>query len=221
VRCGAGAIHRHDPAQQPAEQIGSGDDPLLCAPDQNQIVVDNVVVGTLRHDFHVPDDVAKFCLHVAHNDWPMPIVVGIDVELIEQRVTEELMGIQHKDRLAGEVGDDDPFLARGVDLPEESIIRRTFEMWQHAAIVRLRQADDALRVHHLALVHDQHIVEIEKIAGADRLQFSNIAAAGGAEGIQRPNVTLAQIGDALSAEPPIEQHRGRLGQGIQRRPVKV
>ena len=28
-------IHRNDPAQQPAEQIGPGDDAFLLAPDQN------------------------------------------------------------------------------------------------------------------------------------------------------------------------------------------
>ena len=66
------------PTQQAAEQVGAGDDPFLLPPDRDQVVVYDVVVGVLGHDFHVPDDIAKFSLHVAHDDGPMPIEFSWD-----------------------------------------------------------------------------------------------------------------------------------------------
>src|SRR4029077_6706567 len=34
-------------------------------------------------------------------------------------------------------------------------------------------------------------------------------------------IALAQISDAFDPQPPIEQHRGRLGQGIEDRAIKI
>ena len=104
-------LHRGDPPQQPSEQIRAGDDPLLLVPDQDQIVLDHVVARLFRHDLHQADDIAQPRLGIADDDRPVPIGVGIDVELVEKSVAQEMMGVEHEHRLTGRIGDDHPFHA--------------------------------------------------------------------------------------------------------------
>jgi hypothetical protein len=45
-------FHRRDAPQQTTQQVGAGDDPLLCAPHQDHVVVDDIVAGPLRRHLH-------------------------------------------------------------------------------------------------------------------------------------------------------------------------
>jgi hypothetical protein len=127
-------------------------------------VVNDVIVRPFRRDGHASDHLAKPCLHVLYDDRAMPINVGRRFELIEQRVTQEIMRIENEYRLAPEIGDDHPFLARGVDLPEERIVRGSIELRQDAPVVGLREADDALCIYWLTLVSYKNVVQVEKVA---------------------------------------------------------
>src|SRR5262249_56182853 len=76
-----------------------------------------------------------------------PPAAPILVALLDQRVTQEMMRVQHERRLPPEIGHDDPFFARGVDPLKERIVGRRFEGREDASAARQRQANDALRVH--------------------------------------------------------------------------
>ena len=113
------------------------------------------------------------------------------------------------------------FLAGGIDLPQERIVRRAIELREHASFVCHRQADDALRIDLLALFANRHVVEVEKVLRAGRLQPADVAAARGAEADQCADVPFGKVGDALFSEPPVEQHRRRFCQGIEGRRGRI
>jgi hypothetical protein len=46
-------------SQQATQQVGSGDDAPLRTPHQDQIVVDDIVLGPLLHNLQAPDDLAE------------------------------------------------------------------------------------------------------------------------------------------------------------------
>jgi hypothetical protein len=113
-----------------------------------------------------------------HDDGPVPARALILVGLIEQRVAQKMMGVQHERRLTVEIGHDDPLLAGSVDPLKERIVRRRIEYRQEASAARKRQADNALRVHRLSLVGNRQVVEIEKVLDSGRFQLTDVAAAG-------------------------------------------
>ena len=51
-------ILRHDSTQQSAQKIGAGNDAFLFAPDQDQIVVDDVIFRMFRLHLHAIDHAA-------------------------------------------------------------------------------------------------------------------------------------------------------------------
>src|ERR1700730_3050560 len=61
-----------DASQQATQQVGSGDDAPLRAPDQDQIVVDDVVLWPLRHNLQASDDLAEPRPHIPNDDRPVP-----------------------------------------------------------------------------------------------------------------------------------------------------
>ncbi len=101
----------------------------MRAPDENQIVVDNIVVRVLLDNPQAPNDVAEPRLHISDDDRPVPACTLNRFGLIEQRVTQEMMGVQHKRRLTSEISHDDPLLAGGVDPLKERIVWRRIEWW--------------------------------------------------------------------------------------------
>jgi hypothetical protein len=109
-------------SQQATEQVRSGNDAPLRAPDENQIIVDNIVVRVLRHNPQTTNDVAEPRLHIPYYDRPVPACSLNGFGLIEQRVAQEMMGVQHIRRLTSEISHDDPLLAGGVDPLKERII---------------------------------------------------------------------------------------------------
>jgi hypothetical protein len=121
--CGISRFQRRNASQQATQQIGSGDDALLRAPDQDQIVVDNIVIRPLLHNLQAPNDVAEPRLHIPHHDRPVPARALLLVGPIEQRVTQEMMGVQHERGLTTHIGHDDPLLAGSVDSLKERIVR--------------------------------------------------------------------------------------------------
>src|SRR5262245_47723668 len=94
--CGGCRLYVRNASQQATQEVGSSDDALLRAPDQDQIVIDNIVVGPLRHNLQASNDVAQPRLHIPYDDRPVPAPAPILVELLEQRVTQEMMGVQHE-----------------------------------------------------------------------------------------------------------------------------
>ena len=137
-------------------------------------MLDHIVPRGFRRDLQLPDHVSQPSLGVADDDRPVPIGGGIAVELVEQRVAQEMMGIEHEHRLAGWIGDDYPSHARRIDLAQERIIGDAVEFRQHAALIGERQAQDALGVDLLALVADGDVVEIEEVLRAGRFQLADL-----------------------------------------------
>src|SRR5262249_46370265 len=82
-------LYVRNASQQATQGVESSDDPLLRPPDQNQIVIDNVVVGPPRHNLQPSNDAAQPRLHVPYDARPVPAPAPILVELLEQRVTQE------------------------------------------------------------------------------------------------------------------------------------
>src|ERR1700730_7268232 len=121
--CGVLCFQDRNASQQATQQVGSGDDAPLRAPHQDQIVVDDIVLGPLLHDLQAPDDLAEPRLHIPHDDRPVPARALILIGLIEQRVAQKMMGVQHERRLTVEIGHDDPLLAGSVDPLKERIVR--------------------------------------------------------------------------------------------------
>src|SRR5262249_10961709 len=117
--CGGSRLYSPNPSQQAPQAVGSSDEALLRAPAQDQIVIDNTVAGPLRHNLQPSNDVAQPRLHIPYDDRPVPAPAPILVELLEQRVTQEMVGVQHERRLTPEIGHDDPLFARGVDPLQE------------------------------------------------------------------------------------------------------
>ena len=50
---------RADTAQEPPQEIGSSDYALLCSPYQDQVVVNDIVLGMFRLNLHAPDHFAQ------------------------------------------------------------------------------------------------------------------------------------------------------------------
>ena len=62
-------------------------DAPLRAPNQDQIVVDNIIVRQLLHNLQAPNDVAEPRLHIPYDDRPVPARALNLVGVFEQRVT--------------------------------------------------------------------------------------------------------------------------------------
>ncbi len=120
--CGVSRFYVRNASQQATQQVGPSDYAPLRTPDQDQIVIDNIVVRPLLHNLQVSNDVAQPRLHIPYDDRPVPARAPILVELIEQRVTQEVMGVQHERWLTPGVGHDDPLFARSVDPLKERIV---------------------------------------------------------------------------------------------------
>ena len=99
------------PRSRATQQVRSGNNAPLRAPDQDQIVVDDIVVRPLRHHFQMPNDIAEPRLHIPLDQRPMPTYTLNLTGLSEQSVTQEMMGIQHEGGLTAQIGDDNPLLA--------------------------------------------------------------------------------------------------------------
>jgi transposase InsO family protein len=69
-------------SQQATQQVGSGDDAPLRAPDQDQIVVDNIVVRPLLHNPQASNDVAEPRLHISYDARVLPFFEEHDVKLL-------------------------------------------------------------------------------------------------------------------------------------------
>ena len=95
-------------------------------------MVDHIIAKSLGDDPHASDDFTEPGLHIPNDDRAMPIGEGVGVELAEECVAQEMMGVEHEYRLAFGIGDNDPFLAGGIDLPQERIVRRTIELREHS-----------------------------------------------------------------------------------------
>ena len=124
LRCSASCFYRCNAPQQAAQQVRPSDDASLRAPDQDQIVVDNIIVRALLHDFQVPDNLAKSRPHLTYNERPVPTRALRFLRLFEQGIPQEMMGIQHERRLTCHIRHNDPLLAGCVDLLEEGILGR-------------------------------------------------------------------------------------------------
>jgi hypothetical protein len=83
-------------AQQPPEKIRPGDDASLYPPHQDQVVIDDIILGMFRLYLHPADHFAKGRAHIGHNDRAVPMDLRIDGRLIKQRITQKMMGIQYK-----------------------------------------------------------------------------------------------------------------------------
>jgi hypothetical protein len=57
----------------------------------------------------------------------------------------------------------------------------------------------------LTLFGNPQVVEVEKVLHSGRLQLADVATADSGSRNQGADVTLAKIGDAFSAKPPIEE----------------
>jgi hypothetical protein len=85
--CGVSCFHGRNASQQATQQVRSGDDAPLRAPDQDQIVVDNIVVRPLLQNLQASNDVAEPRLHISYDDRPV-LARALDlVGVFEQRVT--------------------------------------------------------------------------------------------------------------------------------------
>src|SRR5262249_16191213 len=69
--CGVSRFYVRNASQQATQQVGSSDDAPLRAPDQDQIVIDNVVVGPLRHNLQASNDVAHPRVHIPYAHRPV------------------------------------------------------------------------------------------------------------------------------------------------------
>jgi hypothetical protein len=58
---GSCSVHilRHDSTQKSSQKIGTGYDALLLPPDQDQIVVDDIIFGMFRLHLHATDHAAQ------------------------------------------------------------------------------------------------------------------------------------------------------------------
>ncbi len=68
----------HDSPQQPAQDVRSGDYMLFFPPVQDDILVDHVIIRTLRLDLQARNNFSQAGQPVPDND--RPVAVGIRVE---------------------------------------------------------------------------------------------------------------------------------------------
>ena len=69
----AHGFHGSDTAQQAAKKIRAGDDPFSRTPKQDEIILDQIIIGMFLHDFHASDYVAEPGVHVPDDDRPVPV----------------------------------------------------------------------------------------------------------------------------------------------------
>jgi hypothetical protein len=83
-------------------------------PYQDQIVVNDIVLGMLWFHLHERDQLAKARARIAHRDRPMPVGLGHCAVGVEQRIAQEVMRIKHKLWLSGGIDEDDSFFSGGI-----------------------------------------------------------------------------------------------------------
>jgi hypothetical protein len=90
-----------DPAQQPAQKVGSRDDPLLPPPRQDGVGVDDVVGQMLSLHLHASDHITRLGSHMLDNDGAVPIGFRPRQSLVEQHIAKKVMGVEHQLRMQG------------------------------------------------------------------------------------------------------------------------
>lgn len=74
-------IVRHDSTQKSAQKVRSSYYAFLFSPDQDQIVVDDIIFRMFRFNLHATDYAPQF--------W-------IDRRRIEERIAQKMVCVQHK-----------------------------------------------------------------------------------------------------------------------------
>src|SRR5271157_5304860 len=111
------AFPRGDSTQEPPQEIGAGDDALLLSPDQDQVVVDDIIFSMLRLQLHEPDNVAQSRAHVGDDDRAMPIRLRTDRHFVEEDIAPKMVSVQNHARRSRFVTEDHPLSSRSIKLP--------------------------------------------------------------------------------------------------------
>ena len=69
-------ISHHDTAQQSSQKIGPSYYAFLLAPDQDEIIVDDIVLGVFRLHPHATDHATQRGAHIGYDDWAVPVDFG-------------------------------------------------------------------------------------------------------------------------------------------------
>ena len=90
-------ILRDDSAQKAAQKIGSGYYAFFVPPDQDQIIVDDIIFRMLRLHPHAADHAAQRCAHIRYDDRAMPVDFRVKRWLaLKDALRGKLVCIQHK-----------------------------------------------------------------------------------------------------------------------------
>jgi hypothetical protein len=81
---GAVRIQRHDSTQESSQKIGSSYYAFFFSPDQDQIVVDDIIFRMFRLHFHATDHAAQWRAHIGYDDRTMPVYFRVIRHCIEQ-----------------------------------------------------------------------------------------------------------------------------------------
>ena len=186
-------FHPGDAFEEPAQQVRSANDALLFSPEQDQVLVNDIIRGGLRMNFQPAKNFAQLDVGIGHNQRPMPECLRTERRRVEQRGPQKAVGIERKSCLAGFVGDNHPLFARGVDPTKEWIIGRMSKRWQYGPIVPDRQRDDAARIQRLPFVRHSNIIQVQKIQCAKPLDMPHLGV--GRLGVlenQRPKIAFLE-----------------------------
>ena len=77
-------ISRHDSAQQSSQKIGPCYYAFLVPPDQDEIVVDDIVFSVFRLHLHATDHATQRGAQIRYDDWAMPVDFWVNRRCVEE-----------------------------------------------------------------------------------------------------------------------------------------
>src|SRR5438034_8993224 len=133
-----------------------------------------MLFGMFQLNLHAPKHIGQRRAHVRYNDRAMPVGLQTYKYIVEERIAQKVMRIQHQTWLSRGIDNDDPLLAGGMQLRQKWDIWRVFKFRQHRAFAFNGKSDDAARIDWFPLIQHRDIVQVETAQRADSLQFSHV-----------------------------------------------
>src|SRR5579862_1326081 len=88
---GAAHILRHDSTQESSQKVGSSYYAFLFSPDQDQIVVDDIIFKMFRLHLQATDHPAQWRARIGYDDRTMPVYSRLERRFIEDRIAQKMV----------------------------------------------------------------------------------------------------------------------------------
>ena len=201
--------------QEVPKNVGPGNDALIVLrPEEDDIIVDDMIVQVLGLDDEVSEDFIEGCFAVSDDDGAVAMMVRVGLVSFHVKVGKERVRFKDEDGICVGIFDNGPSVRMALEFCDEVLPFRGVELGNDGEVEATGELIDGGRVNGASFTGDFTIIEVEEVEGS--LAFIGADFRAGFADVfveDNLNVSLAIEDGTLGADPSIEDEGAALARG--------